>query len=215
MGESLAFREGRKIVRSSDELSPVNGDGGALTRWTLAPPQGDLREQISLNTGFRDGLFSVKERLRVRGEARRAFFARAIELRWRSMLIRSKLASRRCGGCKGEGKAVAKTVVGVVLECEEYSVLSAGVGEVTNESVSVSGLGGRISVTRRCRDGLYGEAWKRRECGGGTGTRGGGIGKARGESGAKSADGKNLALPGTRRWSGSLKAEIPEGGQAS
>lgn len=186
-----------------------------MTRWTFAPPQGDLREQISLNTGFRDGLFSVNERRRIRGVASRAFFARAIELRWRSILIRSKLVSRRCGACEGEGKAVAKTVVGVVLEWEEYNVLSAGVGEVTNESVSVSGLAGRISVTSRCRDGLYGEAWKRRECGGGTGTRGGGIGNARGESGAKSAEGKNLTLPGTRKCSGSLNAEIPEGGQAN
>ena len=26
---------------------PTNGDGGALTRWSLAPPQGDLREDMS------------------------------------------------------------------------------------------------------------------------------------------------------------------------
>jgi len=87
-------------------------------------------------------------------------------------------------------------------------VLSAGVGEVTNDSASVSGLGGWKSVTRRWRDGRYGD----RGCGGGTRITGGGIGNGRGESGAKSADGKNLALSGIRRCADSLKAEIREGG---
>lgn len=47
---------------------------------------------------------------------------------------------RNCG--EGDGSAEANAVVGVVLDVGEYSVLSSGVGDVTNDSVSESGLSG-------------------------------------------------------------------------
>lgn len=68
-------------------------------------------------------------------------------------------------------------------------MLSSGVGDVTKDPVSDSGLSGGTSVTRGCSIGREGEGAGWRGWGGGTGMRGGGIGSGWGESGAKSADG--------------------------
>ncbi|KAI6014634.1 hypothetical protein EDC04DRAFT_2608985 [Pisolithus marmoratus] len=46
------------------------------------------------------------------------------------------------------------------LQWEQYNVLSPVVGEVANKVISISGLSSHMSVTRCCRDGLYGEAQK-------------------------------------------------------
>lgn len=55
-------------------------------------------------------------------------------------------------------------------------MLSSGVGDVTKDPASDSGLSGETFVRRGCSIGLEGEAVGWHDCRGGTGMRGGGIG---------------------------------------